>query len=149
MFIKNKLNYFSYFNLKFKSFEKFFSTDNNFKFSKKAHPFHMVKPSYLPFFTAWSVFAMAIGAVSIFHKWGFNFIFLFGFVSLLVALSLWFCAIFKEADAGYHTMQTKYGFRIGFVLFVLSEVMFFVSFFELFFIRVYRLLSLLVVYGLL
>jgi len=133
MFLLKTINNLN-FNLNSGSQKNNFSTSNtNIHFSSKAHPFHMVKPSIIPFLTSWSVFCMALGAISIFHKWGINWVFWLGISSLLLLMAYWFRTIFKEADAGAHTSATKHGFRIGFILFILSEVMFFVSFFWAFF----------------
>lgn len=35
---------------------------------RKAHPFHILPTSPLPFITAWGVFSMALGGVSTFHN---------------------------------------------------------------------------------
>ena len=62
---------------------------------------------------------------------------LLGFVTFI----LWFKDIIIEATfQGYHTKVAVIGLRIGFLLFIVSEILFFFVFFELFFIVVYLLL---------
>jgi heme/copper-type cytochrome/quinol oxidase subunit 3 len=50
----------------------------------------------------------------------------------LTAMS-WFISIVKESSQGYHTRKVQAGLRLGMVLFILSEVMFFFAFFWGFF----------------
>jgi cytochrome c oxidase subunit 3 len=103
------------------------------KLSSKSHPFHILPPSAWPFCTAWSVFFLALGATSYFHNFGINFLFWFGLAGVIISIFFWIMDVFKEADAGYHTLAVQKGFRLGFILFIASEVMFFVSFFWAFF----------------
>lgn len=46
---------------------------------------------------------------------------------------LWWRDVIREAKAGYHTTEVQKGIVIGFFLFLLSEVMLFVSMFWAFF----------------
>lgn len=46
---------------------------------------------------------------------------------------LWWRDVIREAKGGYHTTPVQQGILIGFLLFLLSEVMLFVSFFWAFF----------------
>ncbi len=132
MFIINK-NYIKQNKKMFKLGEiRFFSSSNKKKI-RKAHPFHILPTSPLPFITAWSVFCMAIGAVSTFHNWGFNWALKLGVFTLVTCLFKWAFNIFHEADSGYHTEAVQRGLKFGFILFIASEVMFFVSFFWAFF----------------
>jgi heme/copper-type cytochrome/quinol oxidase subunit 3 len=43
---------------------------------------------------------------------------------------VWWRDVIRESTfAGYHTKQVQYGLRLGVILFIISEVMFFASFF--------------------
>lgn len=48
---------------------------------------------------------------------------------LLIAVILWFRDVIREASGGYHASAVASGLLIGFILFLLSEIMLFVSFF--------------------
>lgn len=54
-------------------------------------------------------------------------------IGSVTALSLlvmsWFMEILRESVLGYHTKRVQKGLRLGMVLFIVSEVMFFFAFF--------------------
>ena len=57
----------------------------------------------------------------------------FSFVGLLTTVSAWFRDIIREATfEGKHTSFVRRGLRIGFSLFIFTEIMFFVGFFWVF-----------------
>jgi len=95
----------------------------------------MVTPSPWPFFTSISAFTITTGAVMYVHRyWGGGFILLYGLIFLLVTLTLWWRDVIRESTfEGMHTLNIIKNLRVGFILFILSEVMFFVSFFWAFF----------------
>ena len=106
---------------------------NNFKIQK--HPFHLVDPSPWPLLTAMNVLTLTFGAVLYFHGYveGESILFL-GIFSLIIIVSLWWRDVIREATfLGYHTNQVQYGLRLGMLLFIISEIMFFASFFWAFF----------------
>jgi cytochrome c oxidase subunit 3 len=45
----------------------------------------------------------------------------------------WFRDIIRESKSGYHTKKVQKGLLIGFLLFIISEIMLFFSFFWCFF----------------
>ena len=60
--------------------------------------------------------------------------FLIGLFSLIAVMFMWFFDVINEATfGGYHTSPVVANLRFGFLLFVLTEVMFFLSFFWSFF----------------
>lgn len=101
----------------------------------KRHPFHIVDPSPWPFFGSLSAFTIAIGAVLYFH--GFykgEIILISGIVHLILVTFCWWRDIVDEATfQGCHTKKVQRGLRIGMTLFIVSEAMFFFSFFWAFF----------------
>jgi LAGLIDADG DNA endonuclease family/Cytochrome c oxidase subunit III len=59
-----------------------------------------------------------------------GFILLLGVISLVLSMALWFRDIITEATyLGHHTLKVQQGLQIGFILFVISEVFFFMSIF--------------------
>jgi cytochrome c oxidase subunit 3 len=99
------------------------------------HLFHLVTTSPWPFLTAFSALSMLIGAVMYMHSYqnGF-FVVITGLVSVVVCMSIWWRDIIREATyRGDHTSVVQIGLRYGMLLFILSEVCFFVAFFWAFF----------------
>lgn len=99
------------------------------------HPFHLVDPSPWPALTAFATTFLVTSLVLYFNfiKGGIFFIF-FSLVFLSFTVALWCRDIVAEATfKGDHTLKVIRGIKIGFILFLLSEVMFFLSFFWAFF----------------
>jgi heme/copper-type cytochrome/quinol oxidase subunit 3 len=99
------------------------------------HPFHLVSPSPWPFYTSIAAFVLVLGLVQSFHfiSGGF-FTTFFGLIYLISVISLWWRDVIREAVfQGMHTLAVQRGLRIGMLLFILSEVMFFSAFFWAFF----------------
>ena len=103
--------------------------------SIKRHPFHIVDPSPWPFFASLSVFSAAIGAVLYFHGYYSGESLLINSLLLLIVISFawWNDVIDESTFQGCHTKKVQKGLRMGMVLFIVSEVMFFFSFFWAFF----------------
>jgi len=63
-----------------------------------------------------------------------SFLLLLGFLSTLIGMTIWFKDVIREGTyQGHHTIAVQKGLMLGFVLFVTSEVMFFLSIFWAFF----------------
>jgi cytochrome c oxidase subunit 3 len=57
-----------------------------------------------------------------------------GFFLVLCIMSLWWRDVIREGTySGYHTKEVQRGLRLGVVLFIISELMLFFSFFWAFF----------------
>ena len=56
-----------------------------------------------------------------------------GFAGVLYTMAGWWIDVTKEANAGDHTPVVSIGLRYGMILFIASEVMFFVAWFWIFF----------------
>nr|YP_010338843.1 cytochrome c oxidase subunit 3 [Madagascaria erythrocladioides]UNJ18793.1 cytochrome c oxidase subunit 3 [Madagascaria erythrocladioides] len=99
------------------------------------HGSHLVDPSPWPFVASMSALISAVGAAMYFH--GFingEYFLLFGFFLLNVTFYLWWRDVTREATyEGHHTSIVQNGLRYGVLLFIVSEVFFFVSFFWGFF----------------
>jgi hypothetical protein len=95
------------------------------------HPFHMVDASPWPIMTAMSLLSLVLSFISYFHYYkGGGYHFVISFTILCFYLSRWFSDILIEGTfEGHHTTKVQKGIRIGMCLFILSELMFFFSFF--------------------
>lgn len=98
------------------------------------HPYHLVDISPWPILKS---FALLSGALAIVN-WltlGENNLLLYGivFFNIVFILYLWFRDIIREGKAGYHTLPVRKGLKLGFIIFLITEVLLFASFFWCFF----------------
>nr|UPL65899.1 cytochrome c oxidase subunit III [Lasiolabops cosmopolites] len=101
--------------------------------SKHNHPFHLV--DYSPWPLTGSVGAMTLtsGMVMWFHKMNINMMML-GMIILMLTMYQWWRDIIREGTfQGKHTFKVTQGLKMGMILFIISEVLFFISFFWAFF----------------
>ncbi len=98
----------------------------------KNHDYHLVDPSPWPFIGSVSAFVMAIGAVMWMHG-GTSAIVILGFIGVLYTMFMWWRDVIKEANQGDHTPVVGIHLRYGMLMFIASEVMFFVAWFWAFF----------------
>ncbi len=94
----------------------------------KNHDYHILNPSIWPFVAAVSAFIMLFGAVIWMHDSG-PWMFLIGLVGVLYVMFAWWSEVVQESRIGDHTPVVRIGLRYGFILFILSEVMFFAAWF--------------------
>ena len=98
----------------------------------KNHDYHILNPSIWPLIGAVSGFVMLFGSVLWMH--GITpYIFWMGFVGVLYTMFAWWSEVVAESHVGDHTPVVRIGLRYGFILFIMSEVMFFVAWFWSFF----------------
>ncbi len=104
------------------------------------HPFHLVAPSPWPILTAFAAGLLAIGLVFYMHDTKFGtFVvgskgLVLGIVAVLACMFVWWRDVIREGVVEKaHSPVAKLGFRYGMLLFIASEVMFFVAFFWAFF----------------
>jgi heme/copper-type cytochrome/quinol oxidase subunit 3 len=108
------------------------------RISKKHHPFHLVDPSPLPFLLSFSVLGLVFGVVVYLHQHvylnynGFNLMIFFTITTILL-MARWWQNVIKESFLLFHNNVVKRGLKIGFALFIVSEVMFFFGFFRAYF----------------
>lgn len=103
--------------------------------AQKNHPFHLVEVSPWPLLGALSTIIFISGSIIMFHKFNRN-LFLIGITLILIIIYQWWRDITREGTfQGHHTFVVSIGLRWGIILFILSEVLFFVSFFWRFFHR--------------
>jgi cytochrome c oxidase subunit 3 len=94
-----------------------------------------VEPSPWPAVGAMAAFVLAIGSIMYMHEMPFGgWIAIFGFLAILFTMFMWWRDVIKEAEyQGHHTPIVQLGMRYGMLLFIASEVMFFLAFFWAFF----------------
>ena len=100
-----------------------------------SHSFHLVEPSPWPALGAMAGFVAAIGAIMFMHEKPFGAVIMgVGFIAILMTMAFWWMDVIKEAEhQGHHTPIVQIGMRYGMILFIASEVMFFLAFFWAFF----------------
>ena len=98
----------------------------------KTHPFHVVDPSPWPVIGTASALGIAIGGIIFMHT-GFPWLMIIGFAGLAYTFYAWWRDVIRESHSGFHTVVVRHGLRVGMLLFIASEVMFFFAFFWAFF----------------
>lgn len=96
---------------------------------KQKHRLHVVSPSPWPIYSSACAFLFVYGMILWMH--GYTALpLLCGIISLISAFFFWFRDIIREGVyMGYHTSIVNSCLRLGFVLFLVSEVMFLFGFF--------------------
>jgi cytochrome c oxidase subunit 3 len=81
--------------------------------------------------TSIALLSLVLSFVSFFHYFkGGAYHFIFSFCVLIFYLFRWFADVVIESTyEGHHTFKVQQGVRLGMCLFILSEIMFFFSFF--------------------
>nr|BAI77025.1 cytochrome c oxidase subunit III [Tetrabrachium ocellatum] len=100
---------------------------------QQVHPYHMVDPSPWPLTGAVAALLMTTGLAVWFHYYS-GYLLVGGLILLFLTAYQWWRDITREATfQGCHTSSVQKGLRIGMVLFITSEVFFFLGFFWAFF----------------
>jgi cytochrome c oxidase subunit 3 len=102
--------------------------------SGKTHDFHILPPSHWPIVGTVSAMAMFFGLVFWMHDtaWG-QWVCLAGLAGVIGTMFGWWSDVRAEANSGDHTPVVQLHHRYGMILFIASEVMFFVAWFWAFF----------------
>lgn len=101
--------------------------------TKKDHPYHLVNPSPWPIFSSIAAVVLAVGAI-MYMKEGPPWVMYVGLAGVLFAMYVWWRDVIREAhDDKAHNGTVQFGLKLGVVLFILSELMFFVAWFWAFF----------------
>lgn len=99
----------------------------------KNHPFHLVDARPWPLLGALGAITTIIGLINWFHLYERNLLFLGLLITRLVIFQWWRDVIREATYQGLHTYNVTIGLRWGIILFITSEVFFFISFFWGFF----------------
>jgi cytochrome c oxidase subunit III len=104
--------------------------------AKPQHDYHLVDPSPWPAVGSLSAFVLAVGAITWMHHSfsGAPFVFAAGALGVLYTMLAWWTDVVKEAEfQHHHTPVVQISHRYGMILFIASEVMFFVAWFWAYF----------------
>ncbi len=106
-----------------------------FKYLKTTHSYHLVDPSPWPAVAALGAFMVTSGGVLYMHKFiGGWALFQSGFLIIFYVMFTWWRDVIREATfEEQHSVAVQKGLRLGMILFIVSEVMFFFAFFWAFF----------------
>jgi cytochrome c oxidase subunit 3 len=97
------------------------------------HPYHLVDPSPWPLAGAFAGGALVLGIVLLAH-YGIHWMLYLGVAGVLATMFFWWRDVIRESRTpGMHTPIVRIGLRYGMMLFIASEVMFFVAFFWAYF----------------
>jgi len=108
----------------------------------KHHDYHLVNPSPWPAVGSVSAFLTAVGLIILMRSLGgapglFGLrgpsVFFVGVLGLLYTMFMWWRDVIREARGGDHTPVVQLHLRYGMILFIASEVMFFVAWFWAYF----------------
>nr|APX40400.1 cytochrome c oxidase subunit 3 [Batophila aerata] len=101
--------------------------------TKKNHPFHLVDASPWPILGGFSAMIMMLGLIKWFHLYKINLLFIGIMITILIMFQWWRDIIREGTFQGLHTLKVTKGLRWGMILFIISEIFFFLSFFWSFF----------------
>ncbi|MCX7932751.1 MAG: cytochrome c oxidase subunit 3 [Rhodovarius sp.] len=97
------------------------------------HPYHLVDPSPWPLIGSFAGGALVLGIILNAH-YGTRWLLILGVLGVLFTMAGWWRDVIKESQTpGLHTPVVRLGLRYGMMLFIASEVMFFVAFFWAYF----------------
>nr|YP_010531130.1 cytochrome c oxidase subunit III [Runaria punctata]UXW93352.1 cytochrome c oxidase subunit III [Runaria punctata] len=100
---------------------------------KLTHPFHLVDKSPWPLLSSLALMSMLIGSINWMTLYN-NQLMIMSFLTLNLILYQWWRDITRESTyQGLHTLSVSKGLRWGMILFIISEIFFFISFFWSFF----------------
>ena len=102
-----------------------------FKYLKTTHSYHLVDPSPWPITAAFGGFMLTSGMTMYMHRYigGWSLL-MTGFAVIFYVMYTWWRDIVREATfEDTHTVTVQKGLRLGMILFIVSEIMFFFAFF--------------------
>lgn len=116
------------------------TTGPQYSSSGHPHPYHILRPSPWPLISSFAAGLLAVGMVLFMHdasfgsfKVGLTGVFL-GLMAVAACMFFWWKdVIFEAVVEKAHSPIAQIGLRYGMMLFIASEVMFFVAFFWAFF----------------
>jgi cytochrome c oxidase subunit III len=108
----------------------------------KHHDYHLVNPSPWPLAAAFAALLMAVGAI-VWMRTNVDgegvlgmkgpWLFAIGATAVVASAWAWWIDVIREANQGYQTPIVQLHLRYGMILFIASEVMFFVAWFWAYF----------------
>nr|UBA17434.1 cytochrome c oxidase subunit III [Orestes guangxiensis] len=101
--------------------------------NKQNHPYHLVEMSPWPLVGALSTMFMLVGLVMMFQYTSIKITIMGTIMTVMIMIQWWRDVIREGTYQGLHTNMVVKGLRWGMILFIISEVFFFISFFWTFF----------------
>nr|AML25582.1 cytochrome c oxidase subunit III [Erotylidae sp. BMNH 1274392] len=101
--------------------------------SNKNHPYHLVDVSPWPILGSFGALITMMGLIKWFHFFTPNLFFLGTTITLMIMYQWWRDVVREGTFQGLHTFNVTMGLRWGMILFIVSEIFFFISFFWSFF----------------
>ncbi len=96
----------------------------------KNHDYHILPPSPWPLLSSIAALVLAAGGIMYMKEAAHGgWVALGGLAFVLICMASWWADVIKEANAGDHTPVVQLHLRYGMILFIASEVMFFVGWF--------------------
>jgi cytochrome c oxidase subunit III len=100
----------------------------------KNHDYHILPPSPWPLMGAFAAFFLASGGILWMKSQPVGpWVFALGAAGVLATMFFWWADVIREAHHGDHTPVVQLHLRYGMILFIASEVMFFVGWFWAYF----------------
>nr|QTJ63469.1 cytochrome c oxidase subunit III [Sycophaga agraensis] len=100
---------------------------------KLYQPFHLVTISPWPLMTSLSLMITLYGWIMYFIKFNLYLMF-FGMMMLMLCMFQWWRDVIRESTfQGFHSLKVFKGLKMGMILFIISELMFFFSIFWCYF----------------
>nr|QKK69303.1 cytochrome c oxidase subunit III [Anterhynchium abdominale] len=97
------------------------------------HPFHLVTLSPWPILLSFNLMFLFIGFIKWFNYYNF-YLMMYSFLLLFMILLQWWRDVTRESTfQGCHTMSVINNMRMGMILFIISEIFFFISLFWTYF----------------
>jgi len=97
--------------------------------NKKFHLFHMVEISPWPLFTSIGIWIFT-SSIVIWIQYNNTYVLFFSLIFLIILFYMWWKDVIRESfNQGFHYSNVIHGLKIGIILFIMSEVFFFLSFF--------------------
>nr|AVT44058.1 cytochrome c oxidase subunit III [Podagrion sp. JY-2018] len=98
-----------------------------------SQPYHLVTLSPWPILMSFSIMVMLIGVMNWFHNFSLL-IMLFGLILSVMVVYQWWRDVIRESSfQGFHVKFVVNGIKMGMILFIISEVFFFISIFWCYF----------------
>nr|QVT11019.1 cytochrome c oxidase subunit III [Muscidifurax similadanacus] len=100
---------------------------------KLFQPYHLVTISPWPLLMSFSVMLLLVSFMNWFNNYSMYLMLLSILLNLLTVYQWWRDVIRESTYQGYHTKVVVYGLKLGMMLFIISEIMFFFSIFWCYF----------------
>lgn len=100
---------------------------------KLYQPYHLVTLRPWPILCSFRIYIIMIGIVNWFHNYRI-YLFIYGLLVIVICLYQWWRDVVRERYLqGYHTKKVVRGLKLGIILFIISEIFFFISIFWCYF----------------